>query len=85
MSRSAMIFRREISAACSARLGCTTSRSVPSTRKRTLRVALVGLDVDVAGPVARGLRQQGVEHADDGRVVGGFQQVFHGGQLLHHA
>ncbi|MPN14229.1 hypothetical protein SDC9_161555 [bioreactor metagenome] len=36
MSRSAMIFRREISAACSARLGCTTSRSVPSTRKRTL-------------------------------------------------
>ena len=38
MSRSAMIFRREISAACSARLGCTTSRSVPSTRKRTLEV-----------------------------------------------
>lgn len=35
MSRSAMIFRREISAACSARLGCTTSRSVPSMRKRT--------------------------------------------------
>ncbi len=31
-----MIFRREISAACRARLGCTTSRSVPSTRKRTL-------------------------------------------------
>jgi hypothetical protein len=36
MSSSAMIFRREISAACSALLGCTTSRSVPSTRKRTL-------------------------------------------------
>ena len=36
MSRSAMIFKREISAACKARLGCTTSRSVPSTRKRTL-------------------------------------------------
>ena len=35
MSSSAMIFRREISAACSALLGCTTSRSVPSTRKRT--------------------------------------------------
>jgi hypothetical protein len=48
-------------------------------------VALVGLDVDVARAVARGLREQGVEHADDGRVVGGFQQVFHGGQLLHHA
>ncbi len=30
-----MIFRREISAACSARLGCTTSRSEPSMRKRT--------------------------------------------------
>ncbi len=30
-----MIFSREISAACRARLGCTTSRSVPSTRKRT--------------------------------------------------
>jgi len=30
-----MIFRREISAACSALLGCTTSRKVPSTRKRT--------------------------------------------------
>ncbi len=29
--------------------------------------------------------EQGVEHADDGRVVGGFQQVFHRGQLLHHA
>jgi len=36
MSRSAMIFSREISAACSARLGCTTSRRSPSTRKRTL-------------------------------------------------
>ena len=35
MSSSAMIFRREISAACSALFGCTTSRSVPSTRKRT--------------------------------------------------
>ena len=36
MSRSAMIFSREISAACKARLGRTTSRRVPSTRKRTL-------------------------------------------------
>ena len=35
MSSSAMIFRREINAACSALLGRTTSRSVPSTRKRT--------------------------------------------------
>ena len=36
MSSSAMIFKREIKAACKARLGCTTSRNVPSTRKRTL-------------------------------------------------
>ena len=48
-------------------------------------VAFVGFDVDVAGAVTRGLHQQGVEHADDGRVCRGFQQVFHGGQLLHHA
>ena len=36
MSSSAMILRRLMSAACRARLGCTTSRKVPSTRKRTL-------------------------------------------------
>ena len=36
MSKSAMIFKREISAACKARFGVTTSRSVPSMRKRTL-------------------------------------------------
>ena len=48
-------------------------------------MALVGLDVDVAGAIAGGLRQQRVEHADDGRVVRGFQQVFDGGQVLHHA
>ena len=35
ISSSAMIFRREISAACSALFGCTISRKVPSTRKRT--------------------------------------------------
>ena len=49
------------------------------------RVALVGLNVNVAGPVARSLRQQGVQHADDGRVVSGLQQVFHRRQFLHHA
>ena len=36
ISSSAMIFKREINAACKARLCCTTSRKVPSTRKRTL-------------------------------------------------
>ena len=35
MSSSAIIFRREIRAACKARLGCTTSRKAPSTLKRT--------------------------------------------------
>jgi hypothetical protein len=49
------------------------------------RGALVGLDVDVARAVARGLREQRVEHADDGRVARAFQQVFDRRQLLHHA
>ena len=48
-------------------------------------VALVGFYVYVAGAVARGLHQQGVEHADDGRVGRGFKQIFHSRQLLHHA
>ena len=48
-------------------------------------MALVGFDVDVAGTVAHRLRQQRVEHADDGRVVGGFEQVFNRRQRLHHA
>ena len=49
------------------------------------RMALEGFDMDIAGAVARRLREQGIEHADDGRVVRGFEQVFDGGQLLHHA
>ena len=49
------------------------------------RVALVGFNMDVTGTITGGLRQQGVEHADDGRVVGSFQQVFNGRQGLHHA
>ena len=47
--------------------------------------AFIGFDVDVACAVFRGLRQQRVQHADDGRVVGRFQQVFHRRQFLHHA
>ena len=47
-------------------------------------VALVRLDMDIAGAIAGGLRQERIEHADDGRVVGSFQQVFHCGQVLHH-
>ena len=46
---------------------------------------LIGFDVNVAGAIACGLGEQGVEHADDGRVVRGLQQVFNGRQLLHHA
>ena len=49
------------------------------------RVPLVGFDVNVAGAVPCGLGQQGIEHADDGRIVRGFQQVLDGWQVLHHA
>ena len=48
-------------------------------------VALVRLDVDVAGALAHRLRQQRVEHADDRRVVGGLQQILDLRQLLHQA
>ncbi len=47
--------------------------------------ALVGLDVDVARAVLRRLREQRVEHADDGRVVRRLEQVFDRRQFLHHA
>ena len=33
---------------------------------------LIRFDMDIAGPVARSLGQQGIEHADDGRIVCGF-------------
>ena len=64
-----MIFRREISAACSAlvRLHHLAQRAVDAKAHRAR--ALVGLDVDVARAVLRRLRQQRVEHADDRRVV----------------
>ena len=42
MSRLAMILRRDTSAACSARGGSMTSRSTPSTRKRTTERASYG-------------------------------------------
>ena len=45
---------------------------------------LIGLDVDVAGAIAYGLRQERIEQADDGCVIAGGQQVFHGRQLLQH-
>ena len=49
------------------------------------RVGLEGLDVDVGGVVARGLGEQRVDHPDDRRIVLGFEQVFHLGQVLHQA
>ena len=44
-----------------------------------------GLDVDVAGAIARGLREQRVDHADHGRIVLRFQQVRHLGHVLQQA
>jgi hypothetical protein len=79
-----MIFRREISGVqCAVGLHHLAQRAVDAKAHGT--GALVGLDVDVARAVLGRLRQQRVEHADDGRVVGGFEQVLHGGQVLHHA
>ena len=46
---------------------------------------LIGFDVDVAGPVLGGLCEQGIEHADDGSVVGRFQQIFHRRKILQQA
>ena len=36
------------------------------------RVTLVGLDVNVAGAISGCLSEEGVEHANDGRIVAGF-------------
>ena len=47
------------------------------------RMRLERLDVDVAGAVARGLGEQGVDHADDGRVVLGVEQVRDFRHLVH--
>ena len=46
-------------------------------------IAFVGFDVDVAGGLAHGLGEERVDHADDRRVVLGFEEVFDGGQLGH--
>ena len=41
--------------------------------------------MNVAGTVTCSLGQQGIQHADDGRVIAGFQQILNRGQVLHHA
>ena len=35
-------------------------------------MALIRFDMDITRPIARSLGQQGIEHADDGRIVCGF-------------
>jgi hypothetical protein len=47
------------------------------------RIALVGLDVDVAGLLAHRLGEQRVDHADDRRVVLGVEEILHRRQLGH--
>ena len=65
----AMILTRLTIEACSLRGGFTTSYSTPSTRNRTLKSFLEGLDVDVAGSLLDGLSQQRVYKSDDGRLI----------------
>ena len=48
-------------------------------------LAFVRLDVDVRGFFAHGLGEQGVDHADDRRVMLAVEQVFDGRQFLHQA
>ena len=50
-----------------------------------LRMGLEGLDVDVAGLIARGLGQQRVDHADHWRAILGVEQVGNLGDIVHQA
>ena len=74
---------REAIAAWSARWGLGHVDQHAVAAEAHHRVAFVGLDVDVAGGLAHGLGEQRVDHADDRRVVLGFEQVFDGRQLGH--
>ena len=78
-----MILTRETSAACSARGGSITSRSTPSTRKRTTERAFVGLEVEVGRALAQRLQQQRVDHPDHRRLRAAVEQVLGGRQVLH--
>ena len=49
------------------------------------RISFKRFDVNVRCAVARGLRQQGVDHADDRRVVFGLQEILDVRDLLHHS
>lgn len=48
-------------------------------------MGLEGLDVDVAGLVARGLGQQRVDHADHRRAILGVEQIGDLGDIVHQA
>ena len=48
-------------------------------------MGLEGLDVDVAGLIARGLGQQRVDHADHWRAILGVEQVSDLGDIVHQA
>ena len=75
MSSFAMTLMRETTSGATARLVCSTSRSTPSTRKRTTSRFSIGLDVDVGGVLLDRLRQHRVDQPDDRRVVLALQQV----------
>ena len=78
-----MILSRETSAACSARGGSITSRSTPSTRKRTTERDSYGSKCRSDARSLQRLQQQRVDHADHRRLrlvveqVGGDRQVLH--------
>ena len=78
-----MIFRRETSAACSARGGSHDVAQHAVDAKAHDRARLVGLDVDVGRALAQRLRQQRVDHADDRRVVAASSRSSTARQVLH--
>ncbi|AOY02119.1 hypothetical protein BJP62_17735 [Jeongeupia sp. USM3] len=66
----------------SARLGSSTSRSAPSTRKRTSE-RVSNASRCRSGPRAQRLGQQRIDQPDDRRIVLRIEQVFDLGQRLH--
>ena len=66
-----MILMRETTPMAIRRLTVAAGASTPSTRNSTLRVALLGVDVDVGGALLDGLGDDRVHELDDGRVAVG--------------
>ncbi len=71
MSRSAMILMRETTPIAIRRLTVAAGASTPSTRNSTLRVALLGVHVDVGGALLDRLGDDRVHELDDGRIAVG--------------